>query len=155
QAGSGRALSPGASVFESETVRTGSESIAQLLFLDQTTLSVGPRSEVVLDRFVYDSSRSTGDVILSATRGAFRFVSGSQNPLSYKINTPAATIGVRGTIIDCMVGSLTCVVQEGRAIIEVGGVAYPLGPGQALTVGNDGKVTGPYQHDGIFDAVNF
>src|SRR5215213_6166756 len=45
QAGAGRALSPGSSVFERETVRTGAESVAQLLFLDQTSLSVGPRSE--------------------------------------------------------------------------------------------------------------
>jgi hypothetical protein len=155
QAGAGRALSPGSNVFERETVRTGAASIAQLLFLDQTSLSVGPRSEVVLDQFVYDPSRNTGDVVLSATRGAFRFISGSQNPLSYRINTPAATIGVRGTIIDCAVGSLTCVVQEGAAVIVVGGVEYRVKAGEAITVGNDGKVTGPYQHDGVFNAVNF
>jgi hypothetical protein len=153
--GSGRALSPGSSVFEQETVRTGAESIAQLLFLDQTSLSVGPRSEVVLDHFVYDPARGTGDVILSATRGAFRFVSGSQNPLSYKINTPVATIGVRGTIVDCVIGSLTCVVQEGAAVLSVGGKEYRVEAGQALTIGNDGKVIGPYQHDGVFDAVKF
>jgi hypothetical protein len=155
QGGAGRALSPGSSVFERETVRTGAESVAQLLFLDQTSLSVGPRSEVVLDQFVYDPSRNTGDVVLSATRGAFRFISGSQNPLSYKINTPAATIGVRGTIIDCAVGSLTCAVSQGAAVIVVNGVEHRVEAGQAITVGNDGKVTGPYQHDGTFDAVNF
>ena len=154
QGGSGRALSPGSSIFERETVRTGAESVAQLLFLDQTSLSVGPRSEVVLDQFVYDPSRNTGDVVLSATRGAFRFISGSQNPLSYKINTPAATIGVRGTIIDCAVGSLTCVVAQGAAVIVVGGVEYSVKAGEAITVKN-GKVTGPYQHDGVFNAVNF
>jgi hypothetical protein len=155
QGGSGRSLSPGSSLFERETVRTGAESVAQLLFLDQTTLSVGPRSEVVLDQFVYDPSRNTGDVLLSATRGAFRFISGSQNPLSYKINTPAATIGVRGTIIDCAVGSLTCAVSQGAAVIIVGGVEYRVEAGEAITVNNDGAVTGPYQHDGTFDAVNF
>lgn len=155
QGGAGRALSPGSSVFERETVRTGAESIAQLLFLDQTSLSVGPRSEVVLDQFVYDPSRGTGDVLLSATRGAFRFISGSQNPLNYKINTPAATIGVRGTIIDCTVGSLTCVVEEGAAVIVIGGVEYRVEAGEAITVGDDGTVTGPYQHDGVFDAVKF
>jgi hypothetical protein len=155
QGGDSRALVAGSSVFEQERVRTGAESVAQLLFLDQTSLSVGPQSEVILDRFVYDPSRGTGDVILSATRGAFRFVSGSQNPLSYKINTPSATIGVRGTIIDCAVGSLTCVVQEGSATITVGGVPYTLHAGEALTVGDDGAVTGPYTHDGVFDAIKF
>jgi hypothetical protein len=155
QGGSGRALSPGSSVFERETVRTGAESVAQLLFLDQTSLSVGPRSEVVLDQFVYNPAKNTGEVVLSATRGAFRFISGSQNPLNYKINTPAATIGVRGTIVDCAVAGLTCVVSQGAAVIIVNGVEYRVEAGQALTVNKNGTVTGPYQHDGIFDAVNF
>jgi hypothetical protein len=155
QAGSGRSLSPGSSVFERETVRTGAESVAQLLFLDQTSLSVGPRSEVVLDEFVYNPSSNTGDVVLSATRGAFRFISGSQNPLSYKINTPVAPFGVRGTILVCAVGSLTCAVSEGAAVIVVNGVEYRVEAGEAITVNNDGTVTGPYQHDGTFDAVNF
>jgi len=155
QSGASRSLSTGSSVFEQERVRTGADSVAQLLFLDQTTFSVGPRSEVTLDRFVYDPARGTGDVLLSATRGAFRFISGSQNPLHYKISTPTATIGVRGTIIDCTVGSLTCIVQEGQAVISVAGVEYTLKAGDALTIGNDGKVTGPYQHDGVFDAIKF
>ena len=155
QGGSSRSLATGSSVFERELIRTGSESVAQLLFLDQTTLSVGPRSEVTLDRFVFDPSRNAGDVLLSATRGAFRFISGSQNPLNYKISTPNATIGVRGTIISCAVGSLTCTVEEGGAVIEVGGVSYTLKAGQSLTVDDNGKVTGPYTHDGILDAVQF
>ena len=155
QGGASRSLATGSSVFELEMIRTGAESVAQLLFLDQTNLSVGPRSEVTLDRFVYDPSRDTGDVLLSATRGAFRFVSGSQNPLSYKIATPSATIGVRGTIIDCVVGSLTCIVEEGSATILVGGVSYTLNAGDALTVDDNGAVTGPYQHDGVFDAIKF
>lgn len=54
----------GSSVFEQERIRAGAESVAQLLFIDQTTLSVGPRSEVTLDRFVYDALRNTGDVLL-------------------------------------------------------------------------------------------
>lgn len=155
QGGSSRSLATGSSVFERELIRTGAESVAQLLFIDQTTLSVGPRSEVTLDRFVFDPSRNAGDVLLSATRGAFRFISGSQNPLNYKISTPNATIGVRGTIISCAVGSLTCTVEEGGAVIEVGGVAYTLKAGQSLTVDDNGKVTGPYIHDGVLDAVQF
>lgn len=155
QGGATRPLATGSSVFELEMIRTGAESVAQLLFVDQTNLSVGPRSEVTLDRFVYDPGRGTGDVLLSATRGAFRFVSGAQNPINYKISTPSATIGVRGTIIDCAVGSLTCIVEEGSATIEVGGIMYTLNAGDALTVDDSGAVTGPYQHDGVFDAIKF
>ena len=55
------------------------------------------RSEVRLDRFVYNPDRSTGQVTVEASRGVFRFVTGSQDPKSYAIKTPIATIGVRGT----------------------------------------------------------
>src|SRR5690606_36057892 len=44
--GSSRALSSGQSVVRDQTIRTGDASMAQLLFLDETSLSVGPRSEV-------------------------------------------------------------------------------------------------------------
>jgi hypothetical protein len=103
-AGGTRALSTGSSVFAREVVRTGDQSTAQLLFLDETSLSIGPQSEVTLDRFVFDPNRGAGSVVLNATKGALRFVSGSQQPSSYQIRTPVATIGVRGTIFDCYVG---------------------------------------------------
>src|SRR5262249_46211348 len=71
--GGTRALSAGSEIFSNEIVRTGEESLAQLLFLDETSLSVGARSEVKLDRFVYNPDRKTGNVVLEASRGAFRF----------------------------------------------------------------------------------
>jgi hypothetical protein len=101
--GGARPLSVGGDVFARQMVRTGEASAAQLLFLDETSLSIGPSSEVTLDRFVYDPNRGSGNVVLNATRGAFRFVSGSQQPSSYQIRTPVATIGVRGTIFDCYI----------------------------------------------------
>jgi hypothetical protein len=97
--GTTRAMSAGSELFSNETVRTGEASQAQLLFLDQTSLSVGARSEVKLDRFVYNPDRKAGNVVIETSRGAFRFVSGSQNPSNYTIKTPLATIGVRGTIL--------------------------------------------------------
>jgi hypothetical protein len=98
--GTTRPLVAGGDIFARETVRTGEQSTAQLLFLDETSLSVGPQSEVTLDRFVYDPNRGRGQVVVNATRGALRFVSGSQQSSSYQIRTPVATIGVRGTAFD-------------------------------------------------------
>jgi hypothetical protein len=97
--GATRDVSLGSEVFPNEVVRTGVNSLAQLLFLDQTSLSVGALSEVKLDRFVYNPSRG-GNVVIDAGRGALRFVTGSQSPANYTIKTPLATIGVRGTIFE-------------------------------------------------------
>ena len=71
-------LSASAGVHANETVNTGSGGQANLQFLDNTKLSVGPMSTVRLDKFVYDPSKGTGAVTINATRGAYRFVTGVQ-----------------------------------------------------------------------------
>lgn len=140
--GGTRPLAVGNDVFARQVVRTGEQSTAQLLFLDETSLSIGPSSEVTLDRFVFDPNRGSGNVVLNATKGAFRFVSGSQQPSSYQIKTPVATIGVRGTIFDLYIG-FNAKKQLIAVIILVSG-ALTAGnntlnkPGQALIYGANG-----------------
>jgi len=90
-------IATGGEVFSNELVRTGGESKAQLLFVDNTNLSVGPLSTIRLDTFVYDPNAPKGNVVLRAGVGAFRFITGLQDPKSYTIKTEFATIGVRGT----------------------------------------------------------
>jgi hypothetical protein len=92
-----RTLSGGADIYSKETVRTGETGQADLQFRDQSNLSVGPKSSVRLDKFVYDPNKSTGTVAIQATRGSFRFVTGSQGGGgNYQIKTPYGTLGVRG-----------------------------------------------------------
>jgi hypothetical protein len=148
---SGQKMAAGSHLFEQQVVRTGDASSAQLIFLDQTSLSLGPKAQVKLDKFVYDPSRKTGDVVIAATKGAFRFVSGGQDPRSYQIKTPVATIAVRGTIVDCypVNDGLLCIVQEGRA--KVGG--HWVKAGQAIFISPDHVATGPFTPDGRFFAV--
>jgi hypothetical protein len=94
-------------VILNDEVRTGVASQLQILLLDRTTFTVGANARVAVDRFVYDpaaNSRSTG---VSVAKGAFRFMSGRNlrrpsGPVS--VRTPVATIGVRGTIFEGVVG---------------------------------------------------
>ncbi len=96
QSGATRTLSGGSEVYSKETVRTGRAGQADLQFQDNSNLSVGPDSNVRLDKFVYDPNKSAGSVAVQATRGSFRFVTGSQSKGSYQIKTPYGTLGVRG-----------------------------------------------------------
>lgn len=94
-------------VILNDEVRTGAASQLQILLLDRTTFTVGANARVAVDRFVYDpaaNSRSTG---VSVAKGAFRFMSGrnARRPSgSVSVRTPVATIGVRGTIFEGVVG---------------------------------------------------
>ena len=90
-------LATGSDVHESETIRTGSAGIANLRFIDNTNLSVGPTSTVKLDKFVYDpNKKDAASITIEASKGAFRFVTGSQNKGEFKVKTPYGTLGVRG-----------------------------------------------------------
>src|SRR6476646_5127130 len=91
-----RMLSGGSTVYSKELIHTGDAGVADLRFHDNSNLSVGPKSSVRLDKFVYDPNKSAGGVAVEATRGSFRFVTGSQSKGSYQVKTPYGTLGIRG-----------------------------------------------------------
>ena len=101
--GQTQSLSSGSEVYSNEVVRTAEASVAELVFADNTKLSVGPVSTIRLDKFVYDPSKGSGAVVVNASRGAYRFITGVQDPRNYEIKTPYATLGVRGTILEIVV----------------------------------------------------
>jgi hypothetical protein len=92
----GGTLSAGSGVHANETVKTGSSGKAGLQFNDQSNLSVGPSSQVRLDKFTYDPNKGTGTTVIEATRGTFRFTTGAQNNGQVKIKTPYGALGARG-----------------------------------------------------------
>lgn len=87
-----------------DLIQTGKASQVQLMLLDRSTLSIGSNASVRIDRFVYDPAKGRGTTT-SVTRGAFRFMSGKNNKAnSASINSPVGTIGIRGTILEGVVG---------------------------------------------------
>ena len=59
---------------------------------DVITVTKNMNSSVHLDKFVYDPNKSTGDVAIQATRGMFRFATGSLGSDAYKIKIPYGTL---------------------------------------------------------------
>ena len=94
-----RVLELGARVIHKERIQTTGGGSVQLIFLDKSTLNIGPNSDVVIDEFVYDPNRGAGKMAVSMTKGVLRFVGGN---ISYAggatVKTPVATIGIRGGV---------------------------------------------------------
>ena len=114
-------------VYHNELIETEQDSATKLTFLDETTLTLGPDSSVVLDRFVFDPDPSRASFVMTATQGIFRFASGKLPKNAYRLHTPAATIGIRGTVLDLAIepaagpGAAAVVriaLQEGEATID-------------------------------------
>lgn len=96
-------------------VSTGAASALQVTLLDRTSVTVGPNAQMTIDKFVYDPSKKSSSVSASVAKGTFRFLSGKTlKGGSNSINTPAASIGIRGTMVEGAVGqdAMTIAAQQ-------------------------------------------
>lgn len=99
RAGASRELKLDELLEQDDHVITTGDGSAYLHFIDDTVLTIGANSEVVLDKFVFDGERAK-TASIDLVRGTLRFVTGKSDHGAYRIRTPVATIGVRGTTID-------------------------------------------------------
>ena len=87
-------------VFKGDVITSAKASAGSIQFLDHTVLNVGEGSKVSLDQYVYDAAKGSGHVLFKMAQGTFRTVTGEivkHNPESFKMQSPLATIGIRGT----------------------------------------------------------
>jgi hypothetical protein len=96
--GTARQLVIGQDVVFNERITTGDVGQTQLLFLDESAMTIGPNSDVTIDQFVYDPKSGTGKLAMSATRGVLRYVGGklSKQDQAVTVRTNTATLAVRG-----------------------------------------------------------
>ncbi|HVY20772.1 MAG TPA: FecR domain-containing protein [Bauldia sp.] len=92
-------------VYAGDHINTGPVGEAQIKFMDNTKLVVGPNSSMVIDAFVFSSNNTAKQITIDAAKGVFRFFTGVSQKNAYQINTPTATIGVRGTQFDISIES--------------------------------------------------
>jgi hypothetical protein len=91
---------PGLALFQGDVLRTGSPGTVGVILHDDTTLSLGAGSEVHLAEFVFEPAEGKLGFVLRLTRGVLGFVSGKiakLAPEATRVETPVATLGIRGT----------------------------------------------------------
>ena len=106
-------------VYHNEVIETKNQSATEIIFLDETALTLGPNARMSLDRFVYDTDPKKATFVMTATRGAFRFVSGKMSKKAYVIHTPSATIGIRGTILTIVALPLEALGRSGEFAVNI------------------------------------
>ena len=90
----------GMAIHQSDTVITGADGSAGITFSDNSLLSTGPNSVLVVDRYSFDTTTHAGHFDASLKKGTLAVVSGKmvkQTPGAMRVRTPAAIMGVRGT----------------------------------------------------------
>jgi len=126
-----------------ETVENGSIVVE---LADDTVLTLGGSSSLVIDDFVYDPGSASGNANYDLMVGSFRFVSGHMPKENVLINTPSATIGIRGTDILISIdrkGATRLGVISGRALITSrhDGSERMVVPGTSAKIGNSGPIS--------------
>lgn len=96
------AAKPGDAVFATDALRTSADGAIGVTLKDDTRLSLGPNSEVRIDRYVYAPGEGGLGMVLKFMRGVAVYVSGRMAKLapdSIRLEAPSAIVGVRGTTV--------------------------------------------------------
>ena len=94
-------------VYEADTLRTGTDGRLGLTLKDDTRVSLGPNSEVRIDRYVYEPGEGGLGMVLKFIRGVSVYVAGRMSKLApdaIRLEAPSAIVGVRGTTVAIRVG---------------------------------------------------
>jgi hypothetical protein len=142
--------------FREKVVTTG-DGQAQLMFLDQSTMMIGPNSQVVIDEFVFDPNTSSGKFAATLTQGSFRYIGGKLSKQGdATLKTPVATIGIRGS--DIVINHNDTTNASGIQTIHGNATVQSNGETIKLPTGFGTLVNGPGQspnHPLALTAANF
>ncbi len=90
----------GDAIHEGDRLVSDKDSSIGVSMKDETLLSIGPNSTLVIDKYAYDPVTRAGEVSTKIVKGTLRYVTGligKLHPQAIKVTTANATIGIRGT----------------------------------------------------------
>lgn len=139
--GSSRKLETKDSIFAEDTIKTSQRGRIQIIFPDNTIVSLGRRTEVKISEYSWSADDRKGRMKTEAREGVFRIMGGAitkHAPREFTTVTPQATIGIRGSMYAGRISpaGLAVLFQGGKGIdvTNQGGAVALTVPGQATTV---------------------
>ncbi len=133
----GAATQAGAELRLGMRVVTGAESRAVLKFADGQIVALKAESVFWIKNYRYTNKPEENRSATELLKGGMRFISGAiarENPEAIRIDTPVATIGVRGTEFSAVLGSLCLLVHQGTILVTAAGKTLAASAGQIVFV---------------------
>ena len=93
-------LITGSKIYFGDTIIAKAQSNAQILLLDETAITIGEKSELIIDEFIYDPQSKIGKIVSNIKIGTVRIITGEiskNDPDNLEVNVPTGSIGARGT----------------------------------------------------------
>ncbi len=110
-------------VYLGQMINSKKLSSLQVMLKDETIFTLGADCELVIDKFVYDPDKNNNSLSASVSKGMFRFMSGNISKSSSKaisIDTPVASMGIRGTMVEGLIGPEAVAIAVSEGILPVG-----------------------------------
>ena len=111
-------------VYKGDVVRTGADGKVGITFTDGTAFNLSSNARMVLNEFVYDPNGTSNSTLFSLSKGTFTFIAGKVAKTGdMKIDTPVATMGIRGTtphveISDDGTVKFSTLIEENKSKVE-------------------------------------
>ena len=108
-------------VYQGDVVRTGADGRVSINFADGTSFNLSNNANMALNEFVYDPNGKSNSTLFNLSKGTFTFVAGKiAKTGDMKIDTPVATMGIRGTtphveISDTGTVKFSTLIEEGKS----------------------------------------
>lgn len=147
--GQTRTLERRAAIYVGDTLTTGNKSQTQIRMKDGAMIALGADAEFAVKTYSYKKAGDAKDgAVLSLVKGGLRTISGQIEKTSYKLQTPVATLGIRGTTFDVYVnpadGATTVILHDGAVDVTGDGKLVRLiAPGLATIVKKGQAPTNP------------
>ena len=113
--GGSRELKQGDFVYVNDEIMTSNRSFAVLQFTDGAKVTVRPDSTMIIEQYLY-AGNDSDEATLNLVEGGLRVITGAMaktNPENYKVRTPVALMGVRGTEFSIMLcGDEVCAEDQ-------------------------------------------
>ncbi|HAC34075.1 MAG TPA: hypothetical protein DCF45_06105 [Gammaproteobacteria bacterium] len=141
-----RELTKGGQVFDGDTVTTGPGSFMRVRYSDGATMLLRPRSRLQIEDYQYQGNSDSDRSLLRLVKGGFRTVTGAigqTNKEAYRVATPMATIGIRGTDFSALFCAGDCVnmpdglytsTDQGSTVVSSGGESAVVDAGESVYV---------------------
>lgn len=135
----GKRLNSGDPIRYLDTVRVGLSSAAALRFVDNTELVMGENSSLLINNLIFNPQPGPAEGVLNVTSGFLRYTSAGRRS-NIIIQTPLATIGIRGTVFDILASStqVEVVVHAGSIIVNSNTKKALLRSGEVIKLNKDG-----------------
>ncbi len=141
-----RSLKRRSKVYEGDVLVTGESGQAQVRMKDGALIALGENTVFEVKAYSYDEAEQDDKVVLSVLKGGLRSITGKVEKSAYTMETPVATLGIRGTVFDIYVGadgSTTVILREGgvdvtgqvgeQILLNLAGLSTVVNQGQAPT----------------------